>query len=386
MSKNIVICCDGTGNQFGKNNTNVVHMFEALESNETQKIYYDPGVGTNSRRLIRFSQTLDKVIAMAFGLDLQKNVEDAYYYLMNNYEPGDDIFLFGFSRGAHTVRRLASVLEQVGLLHKGSDNMIFYAMQMYLDKKKDPTTEVSQFKKTFSRYCPVHFLGVWDTVSAESTLLLKPELDGKFSKEVKNAYHAVSIDEKRLNFPPNLWKKDSISSDQKVEEVWFSGVHSDVGGFYNERGLSDITLKWIADAATDAGLQVRSNAFHNLNRNPSAKSFKSWKGIWLLLPLPAYVLLLAIAIVTLHWVIAIPLLKIWEFKFIHQTSNLMWLSLLDWWCVPAAVFVLLVWCTKRAREIPEGAKVHKSVKARIEKTKYKPKNLIEVETTVRWVD
>ncbi len=106
--KNIIICCDGTGNQYGKNNINVVKLYEMLIYGEEQKIFYDPGVGTASKALLIPFQKIATGLSQAFGLDLQKNVEDVYFYLMNTYEPGDKIFLFGFSRGAHTVRRLAA--------------------------------------------------------------------------------------------------------------------------------------------------------------------------------------------------------------------------------------------------------------------------------------
>src|SRR5690606_7346992 len=142
----------------------------------------------------------------ALGLDLQRNVEDAYYFLMNVYQPGDGICIFGFSRGANTARRLAHMLDRVGSLHRGRDKMISYASRMYLDRHEEDI--IDGFKRAYCRRCPVHFLGVWDTVSAVSRLLPRPKLDGKLSGDMKFGYHAVAIDEKRLQFPPNLWVDD----------------------------------------------------------------------------------------------------------------------------------------------------------------------------------
>lgn len=116
---------------------------------EQQKIFYDPGVGTSSTALLAPFQFIQKMISQALGLDLHQNVEDAYRYLMNVYQDGDRIFLFGFSRGAHTVRRLASLLEKCGLLQRGSENMIPYASRMYLDQKKLVTPLSERFKRRF---------------------------------------------------------------------------------------------------------------------------------------------------------------------------------------------------------------------------------------------
>src|SRR5688572_30323638 len=115
--RNIVVCCDGTSNQFGENNTNVVNLYELIRIDDEQINFYDPGVGTSSRSLFIPFQWINNLVCQGLGLDLPRNVEEAYTFLMNNYEEGDKIFLFGFSRGAHTVRRLAAVLGKLGLLY-----------------------------------------------------------------------------------------------------------------------------------------------------------------------------------------------------------------------------------------------------------------------------
>ena len=343
--RNLVICCDGTGNKYGKNNTNVVKTFEGLIKGKDHLVFYDPGVGTFSEKkfILGPLRWFGRLLGGAFGIGLQKNVEDAYAYLMDVYEEGDRIFLFGFSRGAHTVRRLASMLDKCWLLQRGSQNMIPYASQMYLDKKVDKErlrddqskTVIEGFREAYCRPCPVHFIGVWDTVAALSKLRPRPKLDGKLNKSISYAYHAVAIDERRLKFPPNLWKEENIEENQTVEQVWFAGVHSDVGGWYKERGLSDIALAWMLTHAKRAGLRVDDSFFRELKASPEKAhedmQHESWSGWWLLLP------------------------------FLR-------------------------------RRISEGAKVHNTVKQRMEAESlpynkpYKPKMLERVVETVEWVD
>ncbi|MEE9143958.1 MAG: DUF2235 domain-containing protein [Candidatus Binatia bacterium] len=344
--KNIVVCSDGTGNTYGKNNTNVVKTFEAVSKDKDQIAFYDPGVGTFSEKPFIFapSRWFGRLLGGAFGIGLQKNVEDAYAYLMDVYEDEDRVFLFGFSRGAHTVRRLASMLDKCGLLQRGSHNMIPYASRMYLDKtvthtylSDDPSkTVIAGFKETYCRPCPVHFIGAWDTVSALSKLRPRPKLDGILHKGIRHAYHAVAIDERRLKFPPNLWIEEDIDPNQQtVEQVWFAGVHSDVGGWYDERGLSDIALSWMLKYATQEGLKVADGFIESLNTDLMDKQLdkqhESWSGGWRLLP---YV----------------------------------------------------------RRKIPEGAKVHESVRQRMtadslpHNEPYRPKMLVQVKDTIKWVN
>ena len=341
-NKNIVICCDGTGNEYGRNNTNVVKAFEALIKDQDQVVFYDPGVGTFSEKAFIFAplRKLGRLLGGALGIGLQKNVEDAYSYLMDVYEDGDKVFLFGFSRGAHTVRRLASMLDKCGLLQRGSSNMIPYTSRMYLNKKVGTMylsdtrskTVIQGFKETYCRPCPVHFLGVWDTVSALSKLRPRPMLDGKLNKGTRYAYHAIAIDERRLKFPPNLWLEENIDrSQQTVEQVWFTGVHSDVGGWYDERGLANIALSWMLKYAKKADLKIEDGFIENLKTDRTDKQHESWSGFWRFLP---YV----------------------------------------------------------RRRIPEGAKVHTSVRHRMaagslpHNEPYKPKMLEQVKETVEWVD
>ena len=251
MAKNIIICCDGTGNEFSTHNTNVVNTYQATVRNNEQVAFYDPGVGTFNIFGRRFGKYIGIKLGEAFGYGLTDNIEDAYFYLMENYEVGDKIFLFGFSRGAFTVRALSGMLQKVGLLQKGSNNMIPYATQMYLTLNNNPLAE--SFKKTYSHECIPHFIGVWDTVGSLGLFFNKDFIDIRLH-DVPNAYHAVSIDERRKKFPVTLWSQRNPKENQIIEQVWFPGVHSDIGGSYDERHISDITLHWMLRKAQKHGM------------------------------------------------------------------------------------------------------------------------------------
>lgn len=383
-TKNIIICCDGTGNQYGTNNTNVIKIYEMLDyGDDFQKVFYDPGVGTSSSALTKYLKKISTLLSQAFGLDLHKNVEDAYYYLMNVYQEGDQVFLFGFSRGAHTVRRLASMLEKCGLLLRGSENMIPYASRMYLEEM-DP--KIAQgFKETFSRSCPVHFIGVWDTVSAVSSLLPRPKLDGIMSQEVQYSYHAVAIDERRLQFPPNLWIEEHAKANQTVEQVWFAGVHSDVGGSYKEQGLSNIALHWLLKKAIDAGLKILPGSLERIKINPLDQQHESWSGRWWFIPYHVYVFLFLVLVVLVE--LFVVFLNHWWTIPIHPVSFVAdILSVYGFYLI--IVLVALIPFNKKNRVLPKNARVHLSVKTRLsnQELKYNPKNLAEVIETVQWVE
>lgn len=373
MPKNIVICCDGTASQYGKNNTNVVKLYEMIQIDNAQLNFYDPGVGTSSRAIFVPFRWMSNKISQGLGLDLHKNVEDAYLFLMNCYEEGDQIFLFGFSRGAHTVRRFADVLGKCGLLYKGSDNMVPYVLRMY-DGDEEKSV-VDNFRKTYTRSCPVHFMGVWDTVSALTRLIPRAKLDGILSDEIRFACHAVSVDERRLQFPPNIFSKKKIVPGQVVEEVWFAGFHSDVGGHYNENGLSNIPLKWIFKKAIAAGLRECPGASDQISTYSLDTIHESWKGAYWFVPWHAYGVLTLFTLLLLQLVTAYAGL-FWNFPY--RPFNMAIDFLKDNWIYTSVVIVALIPFTKKTRVIPEGSKIHSSVKERIEKINYKPKNLMHL--------
>lgn len=261
MAKNMVICCDGTGNEFGEHNSNVVKLYRTLVSSAAQVTYYHPGVGTMGARnaLTRIGRWWTRVIGLAFGYGISENVADAYQFLMRNFEPGDDLYLFGFSRGAYTARALCGMLHIVGLLTQGNEGLIPYAIRM-IKRRRIDFKVAAAFKKTFSRECKPHFVGVWDTVSSVGWVYNAVRFP--FTRATKNpdfhiVRHAVSIDERRAFFRQNSFGEPH-DPDQDVLEVWFAGVHSDVGGSYKEpeSQLSQIALRWMLCEAELAGLKV----------------------------------------------------------------------------------------------------------------------------------
>ena len=383
MSKNIVICCDGTSNQFGKNNTNVVKIYDIIVEDKNQLNFYDPGVGTTSNSILIPIRKIQNIISQALGSDLQQNVEDAYRYLMNTYEDGDKIFLFGFSRGAHTVRRLADILWKYGLLYRGSDNIIPYVSRMY---EKSPSSDIiKSFRSKFTRRCPVHFLGVWDTVSALSYIIPSPKLDGILSDEISYAYHAVAIDEMRRQFPANIFRKQTSSS-QTIEEVWFAGVHSDIGGSYVEQELSNITLKWMTEKAMLAGLRFYPNSFEKIESNPKGTIHNSWNFAFMFVPWPLYIFI-SIALILILQIALAHLSLFWPELFTWRPFNPILKFVIDYWYTVILGLLLIIPYTRKQRDIPEGSHVHESVKFRMEdaKLKYMPVNLKRILNSIKWV-
>src|SRR6266404_2488794 len=266
MPKNIVICCDGTGNEFGDQNSNVVKLYGCLIVDGKQQVaYYHPGVGTMGAPAAtnRISKAWSVVAGLAFGGGLLDNVMDAYRYLMEVFADGDQIYLFGFSRGAYTVRALAGALHMFGLLHPKNEGLIPYITRMYAKRSRKAggiihTFEVAEgFKATFCRNCPLHFVGVWDTVSSVGWIWdpLKLPYTAQ-NPDMAVGRHAVSIDERRCYFRNNLW--GAALPNQNIKQVWFAGVHSDIGGSYPymESGLSQIGLLWMLCEAVSFGLKV----------------------------------------------------------------------------------------------------------------------------------
>lgn len=272
MSK-LIICCDGTWNSPDEDEkgvplaTNVAKVAEAVPREDSQGVkqltYYDTGVGTAGGKLKR-------IFAGSTGWGLSENLLEAYRFLIRNYQPEDLLYLFGFSRGAFTVRSLAGLVNSSGLLRPEFESMVDQAYELYRSRSESThprAREASLFRKTYAwaDRIPVRFIGVWDTVGAlgNPLLLMKSPLSSKFrfhdtdlSSTVENAFHAMAVDEKRRHFKATKWNKQGKSRGQVLEQRWFVGVHSNVGGGYPQTGLSDIALEWIVDKALDCGLEM----------------------------------------------------------------------------------------------------------------------------------
>lgn len=265
--KNIVICCDGTNNQLETNQTNVFRLFLSLEDvPHLQIVYYDPGVGTLAQPSIRsqIGKKLSLVYGLAFGVGFTRNLEEAYSFLMQNYMPGDRLFLFGFSRGAYTVRALAGMLHMFGLLHRDQENLVPYVSRAYTSANFEVAERV---KKVARKDVCIEFLGLWDTVTSLGFAYKRKALPYTTNNEsVRVVRHAISIDERRSYFRQNRWGR-AFAAKQDIKEVWFAGVHSDVGGGYpegdpsdgsgnNRSALSKITLQWMVEEAKKFALRV----------------------------------------------------------------------------------------------------------------------------------
>ncbi len=345
MPKNIVICCDGTGNSFDhpENDSNVVKLYNTLDIGPTQIAYYHPGVGTMGAPTARtrLEKEWTRAKGLGFGSGLLDNVADAYRYLMDKFEAGDQLFLFGFSRGAYTARAIGSLLHVFGLLEGGNEGLIPYILRLYAQRTKEakqttPTFSTEDnFKYSFSREVDVYFCGLWDTVSSYGWI--NSPIDLPFAGQnpiIRIGRHAISIHEHRCCFQANLW--GPALPNQDIRQVWFSGVHADVGGSYDEKeaGLSKVTLEWMLVEAQGAGLKLDPNRANIvLGRLPVPAPF-----------LPPYVQPDAKA--TLHE----SLVKAWwllEYFPRHDPRHED-----RTWCFPQGKWI---------RKIPEGALIHQSV-------------------------
>ena len=288
MTRNIVICCDGTGNEVGRNLSNVLKLFRILKKSEHQRVYYDPGVGTIGELddWQRFKQKAVGFFGLATGYGLDDNVLDAYRFLAENAREDDAIWLFGFSRGAYTVRILAGFIHLMGLLPADQINLAGYALAAYKRiSASDDFSEARHFRRVAGgRSIPIRFVGVWDTVS--SVIVPRPDRFylpslqmlpfTRTNPGVEIFRQAIALDERRRMFRLNKWTEqqeydpnpfDSASSKpQDVRQVWFSGVHADIGGGYPEQesGLSKFPLLWMLREAKDAGLDLNTSMLHHL--------------------------------------------------------------------------------------------------------------------------
>jgi uncharacterized protein (DUF2235 family) len=291
MPKNILVFCDGTGNDRTKDEyqTNVAVLCDRVAEGPHQAVYYDAGLGTEWGDLI----------GKATGSGISKNIQQAYSFITSVYDPGDYIFVFGFSRGAYTVRSLAGFVGRCGVPKpdqtidgtavnlrndvKARDAIAAKAYAVYkIEDADERTRKAAEFRREHcfpehrdESHAPnraVHFIGVWDTVRslgiplgvAEVELTIWPHRfhDHELSEHVRYAYHALSIDDEREAFNPTIWneptraqriaKETGIPSKQMFEQIWFPGVHSDVGGGYKERGLANITFRWMMERALAA--------------------------------------------------------------------------------------------------------------------------------------
>ena len=211
-----------------------------------------------------------------FGVGMRANIGEAYVYLQQNMRPDDRVFMFGFSRGAYTARALAGMLMKVGLMRPGAENLVPYAVGEYARNhqhwSEDDWAETEKFAETFSRRfdkkiaVPIAYMGLWDTVKAAG--FFRWNVKWPYTRQLRNVAvvrHAVSIDEYRRIFHEYLVQP--VPPTPVLDEAWFSGVHTDVGGtFKNKDGtesteLPGIALKWIVEGALESGILLHTTAY-----------------------------------------------------------------------------------------------------------------------------
>ena len=266
MSRQLIVCCDGTCNEITGDSTNVLRLYRMLSRDQNQLAYYDSGVGTlvDLRALTAWGRYWSKRLDAAIGQTIRDNWVEAYRFLASNYTPGDEIYLFGFSRGAYTVRALAGAIHMCGLPRPELAGQAALAWNIYSnDDDHLPATARFRGGNRFRSYfgvearTPIHFVGVWDTVSSFGWFNNYRTLPYTFhNPSIEYVRHAVSIDERRALFRENLFKAPELPS-PAFKQVWFAGVHCDVGGGYPEEDdvLARHALRWMAREAAAAGLR-----------------------------------------------------------------------------------------------------------------------------------
>lgn len=290
MPKNIVIFSDGTGQEGGEGyNSNVYKIFNIIEDRTPDQIvYYDPGLGTSGFELFK----------QLTGYGISKNIKDCYQFLFENFESGDDIYLIGFSRGAATIRSLSSFIHYFGILPKSRPDLVQQAYDIYSthNEKKLKNQAEAFIEKHHTMWTSIKFLGCFDTVDAlgfpvewVSAILNKiPWFRHHFhnfrlSESVEHACQALAVDDKRKTFHPVLWDA-KLKEGQSLEQVWFPGMHTDVGGGYREHQLSDLALIWMCRKAVEHGLRIYDKSRINLEPDTAGVMHDSrdewWKKIY----------------------------------------------------------------------------------------------------------
>ena len=294
MAKNIAFFSDGTWDE-PANNSNVYRLYSATEMKDgVQFAAYRTGIGTDD-------DPLDKIFGGGFGAGLFRKIKEGYSIIATQYLPGDKIFIFGFSRGAYTARSLAGMIAVCGLptVNQADPKCVDMAFEAYRNaamRKSLLETLNDNYKMGQPK---IQMLGVWDTVGSLGIpaifggvdVILYGFLDTNLHPSVLNAVQALAIDEQRLQFPPALWT-NTPATGQTMQQVWFSGVHCDVGGGYTAdrdgSALSNITLHFMAKHAQDNGLQFKDGAFPALPQQGDmlATLHNSLTGLYQLTPHP----------------------------------------------------------------------------------------------------
>lgn len=287
--KRLIVCMDGTWNNAESESadTNVARIARAIHAHPgadgmAQLVLYLRGVGTAG--LVG-----EKIIEGTVGLGVDDLIRSAYMFLAQNYEPGDQIFIFGFSRGSFSARSLVGLIAACGLLFRSSLGELGNAWNYYRrPKPHSPAAFVAEAEVETHCDVRIRFLGVWDTVGAlgvPGSLFARLDADQYAFHDtgpcpiIDFGYHAVAIDEHREDFVPTLWTGDAPTG-TSILQVWFAGAHADVGGGYADRTLADVPLLWMADRAAGHGLNLDRSCLPDAG-NPLGTMHDSSSGVFL---------------------------------------------------------------------------------------------------------
>jgi uncharacterized protein (DUF2235 family) len=282
MSRKLIICLDGTGNDVEQNESNILRLYKCLQHNTNQLVYYEPGVGTLSTR--PFAKSLFAkvrlVAGLAFGWGLHTNVMHAYSFLCKNYKEGDKLYFFGYSRGAYTARVLAAFINDFGLVAPHELHLIGPVFKAWRKLRQDgPNEQFAPLRISEQffhlRQVPIRFLGLWDTVSSMIRFQVKARPFIEFgthssvdnNPSVRAVRHVLSIDETRRFFGQQMWedgqdyhgtrfRSKKNPDPQDVKQMWFPGTHTDVAGSVPEAeaGLAKQTMAWMRQELDDLGV------------------------------------------------------------------------------------------------------------------------------------
>jgi uncharacterized protein (DUF2235 family) len=298
MPKNIVVCCDGTDNEVATDSTNVLRLFRMLQRDDRQVAYYDAGVGTlvDPAAISALRKYLSRRLDAAIGLRVRENVVAAYRFLVRSYQPGDRLFLFGFSRGAYTARAVAGLVHFLGLLRPELEDLAVLAWAIYANEANVYTVSRrfgggNRFHRCFGVVPKprVHFVGAWDTVSSFGWFWDFQTLPyTAYNPSIDHIRHALAIDERRACFPANLFFPRQEQR-PNCKQVWFAGAHADVGGGYPEKdsALAKVPLAWMLREAEALGLLIndaqRAYLMGSKGKpapDPCGKIHESLAGLW----------------------------------------------------------------------------------------------------------
>lgn len=305
--RQLVICCDGTNNNLtgGSYDTNVVKLVQLFAESDPDPhriIFYDPGVGNpgelpGATWSEGFKRWLDRVSGLAFGQGVFQNMAECYLFLMKHYQPGDEIYIFGFSRGAFTARSVAGMVNQFGILSPHMESMVSTILHIYFSDREDKTNEdelkkiARQTSLLFTnpecKHVPIKFVGVWDTVAAVGTWPFQQKMTAFptiVGKKFLNVRQAIALDEHRTQFKPRLYA-DNNGNDYKsffegeqvsIEQLWFRGAHCDVGGGYGKgkTAISNQAMEWIISEAVTCGMSL---SVKQVRLDTEANVRETWK-------------------------------------------------------------------------------------------------------------